>query len=93
MLWRCGIPGKAGTLWEGGVYKLRMCARLYPPSMREREVLSKPCKQASAAHHALTERRVIPTERSHRTIRRSPLKYPLIPHFSIRTFILTERSA
>ena len=24
MLWRCGIPGKAGTIWEGGVYTMRM---------------------------------------------------------------------
>jgi ubiquitin-conjugating enzyme E2 I len=22
--WRCGIPGKAGTDWEGGVYQLRI---------------------------------------------------------------------
>eukprot|EP00744_Colponema_vietnamica_P015694 GILI01022007.1.p1 GENE.GILI01022007.1~~GILI01022007.1.p1 ORF type:complete len:158 (-),score=59.03 GILI01022007.1:116-589(-) len=24
MKWKCGIPGKAGTIWEGGVYKLDM---------------------------------------------------------------------
>mmetsp|Transcript_22941 Transcript_22941/g.53549 ORF Transcript_22941/g.53549 Transcript_22941/m.53549 type:complete len:158 (-) Transcript_22941:330-803(-) len=22
--WDCGIPGKAGTIWEGGLFKLRM---------------------------------------------------------------------
>eukprot|EP00048_Salpingoeca_helianthica_P017233 m.236195 g.236195 ORF g.236195 m.236195 type:complete len:163 (-) comp20477_c0_seq1:24-512(-) len=24
LLWECGIPGKAGTIWDGGVYKLKM---------------------------------------------------------------------
>uniref|UniRef100_A0A7N8YLB3 SUMO-conjugating enzyme UBC9-like n=1 Tax=Mastacembelus armatus TaxID=205130 RepID=A0A7N8YLB3_9TELE len=24
MNWECAIPGKKGTLWEGGLYKLRM---------------------------------------------------------------------
>ena len=24
MQWRCGIPGKKGTHWEGGVYPLRI---------------------------------------------------------------------
>jgi len=24
MRWRCGIPGRAGTSWEGGVYKLTL---------------------------------------------------------------------
>ena len=24
MVWECGIPGKKGTPWEGGTYKLRM---------------------------------------------------------------------
>jgi ubiquitin-conjugating enzyme E2 I len=24
MNWECGIPGKKGTAWEGGLYKLRM---------------------------------------------------------------------
>eukprot|EP00164_Ancoracysta_twista_P002295 GFYU01003036.1.p1 GENE.GFYU01003036.1~~GFYU01003036.1.p1 ORF type:complete len:160 (+),score=27.03 GFYU01003036.1:112-591(+) len=24
MLWNCGIPGKSGTIWEGGVYKLNL---------------------------------------------------------------------
>ncbi|KAL0488023.1 ubiquitin conjugating enzyme E2 [Acrasis kona] len=24
MKWECGIPGKAGTLWEGGEYRLNM---------------------------------------------------------------------
>lgn len=24
MKWECGIPGKAGTLWEGGLYKLSL---------------------------------------------------------------------
>ena len=24
MNWECAIPGKKGTLWEGGAYKIRM---------------------------------------------------------------------
>ncbi len=24
MNWECAIPGKKGTLWEGGLYKIRM---------------------------------------------------------------------
>merc|ERR1719164_421072 len=24
MLWECGIPGKKGTVWEGGSYKMTM---------------------------------------------------------------------
>ncbi|BFF96083.1 SUMO-conjugating enzyme UBC9-B-like [Drosophila madeirensis] len=24
LLWECAVPGKAGTIWEGGLYKLRM---------------------------------------------------------------------
>lgn len=24
MTWECGVPGKRGTLWEGGLYKLLM---------------------------------------------------------------------
>ncbi|XP_041762364.1 SUMO-conjugating enzyme UBC9-like [Anopheles merus] len=24
MTWECAVPGKKGTLWEGGLYKLRM---------------------------------------------------------------------
>ncbi|OXA47336.1 SUMO-conjugating enzyme UBC9-B [Folsomia candida] len=27
MHWECAIPGKKGTLWEGGMYKLRMLFR------------------------------------------------------------------
>ncbi|MES1908628.1 MAG: SUMO-conjugating enzyme UBC9-B [Cercozoa sp. M6MM] len=27
--WRCGIPGKPGSPWEGGMYKLRM---IFPPT-------------------------------------------------------------
>jgi hypothetical protein len=32
--WECGIPGKAGTLWDGGLFKLDLifpdggCAKL-----------------------------------------------------------------
>ena len=46
MVWRCGVPGKAGTIWEGGTYKLRMCARIfYPPPMFERAASSKPARE------------------------------------------------
>jgi ubiquitin-conjugating enzyme E2 I len=24
MVWTCGIPGKSGTPWEGGLYKIEM---------------------------------------------------------------------
>ena len=24
MNWECAIPGKKGTLWEGGLYQIRM---------------------------------------------------------------------
>ncbi|XP_055380640.1 SUMO-conjugating enzyme UBC9-like [Condylostylus longicornis] len=24
MIWECGIPGKKNTIWEGGLYKLKM---------------------------------------------------------------------
>jgi ubiquitin-conjugating enzyme E2 I len=31
LVWECGIPGKANTAWEGGVYKLRvMFSETYP---------------------------------------------------------------
>ena len=69
MLWRCGIPGKAGTIWEGGTYKLRMCAPLSRPPVLERAVEA---LRASGATRALTAR-AVNAGPSHPTIRLSLL--------------------
>ncbi|XP_010766321.1 SUMO-conjugating enzyme UBC9-like [Notothenia coriiceps] len=43
MNWECAIPGKKGTLWEGGLYKLRMLFKDdYPSSPPKCEYKSTP---------------------------------------------------
>ena len=37
-LWQCGIPGKAGTDWEGGVYK---CTLQFSPEYPSRPPVAK----------------------------------------------------
>eukprot|EP01043_Picozoa_sp_COSAG02_P068861 COSAG02_NODE_11583_length_1694_cov_1.870219_2_plen_188_part_00 len=71
MAWRCGVPGKAGTIWEGGTYKLRMCARLCPPPMLERAVEA--CERAAPPEPRALMARAVDAGRSHPTIQPSLL--------------------